>query len=52
MIPFPTPTGGGVEPAPVLEGELVSEQDYARRPMPVVLPLWLRSRDTALGTLR
>ncbi len=53
VIPFPTPVGGQLPPAPeVLDGELVSEQDYARRPMPVVLPPWLRSRETALGTLR
>ncbi len=53
VIPFPVTVGGGVELAPeVLEGELVTEQEYARRPMPVVLPLWLRSRETALGTAR
>ncbi|MGH3685977.1 MAG: hypothetical protein ACRDSM_13140, partial [Pseudonocardiaceae bacterium] len=53
VIPFPTPTDGGLEPtSAVLEGELVSEAEYARRPMPVVLPPWLRSRKTALGTLR
>ncbi|MGH3702454.1 MAG: hypothetical protein ACRDQY_24000 [Pseudonocardiaceae bacterium] len=53
LIPFPTPAGGQVVPAPeVLDGELVDEPDYTQRPMPVVLPPWLRSRDTALGTLR
>jgi DNA segregation ATPase FtsK/SpoIIIE, S-DNA-T family len=60
LIPFPgasspqmPTTGAGLEPAPeVLDGELVAEPEYARRPMPVVLPPWLRSRDTAVGTLR
>ncbi|MGH3427916.1 MAG: hypothetical protein ACRDQZ_10185, partial [Mycobacteriales bacterium] len=53
VIPFPTSVSGGVELAPeVLEGELLSEAEYARRPMPVVLPLWLRSRQTALSTAR
>ncbi|MGH8918314.1 MAG: hypothetical protein ACRD0H_08260 [Actinomycetes bacterium] len=53
VIPFPTPAGGQLPPAlDVPEGQLVSEQDYARRPMPMVLPPWLRSRETALGTLR
>ncbi len=53
VIPFPTPVGGQLPPAPeVLEGHLVSERDDARRPMPVVLPLWLRSRATARATLR
>ncbi len=60
LIPFPGTTGpqppevgAGLESAsPVLEGELVSEQEYARRAMPVVLPPWLRSTDTALATLR
>ena len=32
----------------MVEGELA----YTQRPMPVVLPLWLRSRETALSTLR
>jgi S-DNA-T family DNA segregation ATPase FtsK/SpoIIIE len=36
----------------VLDGELLGEQDYTRRPLPVVLPPWLRSRRTALATLR
>ncbi|MGH3803108.1 MAG: hypothetical protein ACRDTD_23865 [Pseudonocardiaceae bacterium] len=60
LIAFPGPTGQQVSPAgggleqvsEVLVGELVSEAEYARRPMPVVLPLWLRSRETALSTLR
>jgi S-DNA-T family DNA segregation ATPase FtsK/SpoIIIE len=60
LIPFPGMTdpqiptpGGEVEPAPeVLKGELVGEPAYTRRPMPIVLPPWLRSRDTALATLR
>ncbi|MGH3841671.1 MAG: tyrosine-type recombinase/integrase [Pseudonocardiaceae bacterium] len=59
LIRFPGPTdqpvsatGGGLEQVPeVLDGELVSEAEYARRPMPVVLPPWLRSRETALSTL-
>jgi DNA segregation ATPase FtsK/SpoIIIE, S-DNA-T family len=59
LIPFPVtadlqmPTTGEVEPAPlVLDGELVGEPECTRRPMPVVMPPWLRSRDTAVGTLR
>jgi hypothetical protein len=53
VIPFPTPAGGQVPLAPeVLEGELIGGPEYARRPMPVVLPPWLRSRDTARATLR
>ena len=53
MIPFPTPASNGVVPTPeVLKGELLRAQDYIRRPMPVVLPLWLRSRDTAWATVR
>ena len=36
----------------VLDGELVSELDYTPRAMPLVLPPWLRSRKTAVGTLR
>jgi DNA segregation ATPase FtsK/SpoIIIE, S-DNA-T family len=60
LILFPSPagppspaTGGELEPVPeVLDGELVSELDYTRRAMPVVLPPWLRSRDTARATLR
>ena len=59
LIPFPGPaspqapaTGARVDPAPeVVEGELLGEPDYTRWPMPVVLPPWLRSRETALGTL-
>ena len=42
-----------MEPAPeVLDGELLDGPDYARRPLPAVLPPWLRSRRTALATLR
>jgi DNA segregation ATPase FtsK/SpoIIIE, S-DNA-T family len=42
-----------VEPAPeVLDGELLDGPDYARRPLPAVLPPWLRSRRTAAATLR
>ncbi len=53
VIPFPTPAGEQPPRAPqVLEGELLSEPEYARRPMPVVLPPWLRSRDTARATAR
>ncbi|HKR50288.1 MAG TPA: hypothetical protein VJT72_12045, partial [Pseudonocardiaceae bacterium] len=60
LIPFPgtaspqrPATGRGLEPVPeVLDGELVDELDYTRRTMPVVLPPWLRSRDTARATLR
>jgi len=60
LIPFPGTTspqtpdmGAGLPPTPeVLDGELVSEAQYVRRVMPVVLPPWLRSRETALSTLR
>jgi len=42
-----------VEPASeVLDGELLDGPDYARRPLPAVLPPWLRSRRTAAATLR
>jgi DNA segregation ATPase FtsK/SpoIIIE, S-DNA-T family len=45
--------GTEVEPAPqVLDGELLDGLDYARRPLPAVLPPWLRSRRTAAATLR
>lgn len=51
--PWPTDTGADLEPVPdVLDGELLDELDYTRRPLPVVLPPWLRSRRTALATLR
>jgi DNA segregation ATPase FtsK/SpoIIIE, S-DNA-T family len=53
VIPFPTPAGEQAQRAPeVLEGQLVSESEYVRRPMPVVLPPWLRSRETAQATAR
>jgi S-DNA-T family DNA segregation ATPase FtsK/SpoIIIE len=53
VIPFPTPASGGVQQVPeVLEGEPVGELDHTRWPMPVVLPPWLRSRDTVRATLR
>jgi DNA segregation ATPase FtsK/SpoIIIE, S-DNA-T family len=53
VIPFPTPAGEQAPRAPqILEGELLSEPKYARRPMPVVLPPWLRSRETAQATAR
>ena len=46
-------TGAELELAPeVLDGELLDEQDYTKRPLPVVLPPWLRSRRTAFATLR
>ncbi|MGH3769343.1 MAG: hypothetical protein ACRDTX_30060 [Pseudonocardiaceae bacterium] len=46
-------TGAELQPAPeVLEGELLTDLDYTKRPLPVVLPPWLRSRRTALATLR
>ncbi|MDQ2883349.1 MAG: cell division protein FtsK [Actinomycetota bacterium] len=45
-------SGAELQPAPeVLEGELL-DPDYTQRPLPVVLPPWLRSRRTALATLR
>ncbi|MGH3828147.1 MAG: hypothetical protein ACRDQX_13410, partial [Pseudonocardiaceae bacterium] len=53
VIPFPAPVGGPEQPAPeVVEGEVVGEPECVRWPMPVVLPPWLGSRQTALGTLR
>jgi S-DNA-T family DNA segregation ATPase FtsK/SpoIIIE len=53
VIPFPALVNEQMQPAPkVWEGELVGELEYLRRPMPVVLPPWLRSRDTAVSTLR
>ena len=54
--PPPSPAIGGsaaVEPAPdVLDGELLDGPDYTQRPLPAVLPPWLRSRRTATATLR
>jgi S-DNA-T family DNA segregation ATPase FtsK/SpoIIIE len=50
VIPFPAPAGEQAQPAP--EGELLGELECLRWPMPMVLPLWLRSRQTTLGTLR
>ncbi|HET9253736.1 MAG TPA: hypothetical protein VFO16_00860, partial [Pseudonocardiaceae bacterium] len=45
--------GDRPDPSPgVPGGELPSERDYTRRPLPVVLPLWLRSPATARATLR
>jgi DNA segregation ATPase FtsK/SpoIIIE, S-DNA-T family len=53
VIPFPTPAAEQARPAPqVLEGQLLSEPEYIRRPLPVVLPPWLRSPETARATLR
>ncbi len=55
LIPLPRETaahrpatGADLEPAP----EVLDEQDYTRRPLPAVLPPWLRSRRSALATLR
>jgi DNA segregation ATPase FtsK/SpoIIIE, S-DNA-T family len=46
-------TGAEPDPAgPVLDGNMRGEPPFIRRPMPVVLPPWLRSRDTARATLR
>src|SRR6185437_11792070 len=36
----------------VLDSELVGRPEFTRRSMPVVLPAWLRSWESALGTLR
>jgi hypothetical protein len=36
----------------VLDAEGVSSTEFLRRPLPVVLPAWLRSWETAVGTLR
>jgi DNA segregation ATPase FtsK/SpoIIIE, S-DNA-T family len=45
--------GAAVEQAPdMLDGEVFEGPDYARRPLPTVLPPWLGSRRTALATLR
>ncbi len=50
QVPAP---GGGLQPAPeVLEGELVGGPEFTRRAMPVVVPPWLRTRETAVATLR
>jgi S-DNA-T family DNA segregation ATPase FtsK/SpoIIIE len=55
--PSPPPrapdAGAAVEQAPeVFEGDVFEGPDYARRPLPTVLPPWLGSRRTALATLR
>ncbi|MGH3823888.1 MAG: hypothetical protein ACRDRA_13820, partial [Pseudonocardiaceae bacterium] len=50
--PGPATHSGQHPAADVLNGELLSEPGYAQRQMPVVLPAWLHSRDTALATLR
>ncbi|MBV9141310.1 MAG: hypothetical protein JO115_10395 [Pseudonocardiales bacterium] len=53
VIPFPAPAGGQEQPAPeAVDREPADEPEYTRPPMPVVLPRWLRSRATALSTLR
>jgi S-DNA-T family DNA segregation ATPase FtsK/SpoIIIE len=60
LIPFPSPaapqilaTGTRLAPTPeVSDGELVGRTEFTRRPMPVVLPTWLRSWETAVSTLR
>ncbi|MGH3670744.1 MAG: hypothetical protein ACRDSH_08905, partial [Pseudonocardiaceae bacterium] len=36
----------------MLDAERVSSPEFLRRPMPVVLPAWLRSWETSVGTLR
>jgi S-DNA-T family DNA segregation ATPase FtsK/SpoIIIE len=51
--PQTSTTGPEPDPAgPVLDGDVRGEPPFIRRPMPVVLPPWLRSRDTARATLR
>ncbi|MGH3824963.1 MAG: hypothetical protein ACRDRA_19315 [Pseudonocardiaceae bacterium] len=58
VIPFPGPTDPqtpNTDPnlvPPVPDGGLLGEPEITRRPMPVVLPLWLQSRDTVRATLR
>ncbi|MGH3840718.1 MAG: hypothetical protein ACRDS0_04605 [Pseudonocardiaceae bacterium] len=60
LIPFPgvTPrqpptSGAGSGPAPeVVDGEPLGQAEFTRWPMPKVVPPWMRSRQTALGTLR
>ncbi|MGH3823730.1 MAG: cell division protein FtsK [Pseudonocardiaceae bacterium] len=48
----PATSGGLDTPTPeVLGGELLGECEYSTRPLPVVLPLWLRSPVTARATL-
>ncbi|PZS13233.1 MAG: cell division protein FtsK [Pseudonocardiales bacterium] len=34
------------------DGEPLGQAEFTRRPMPLVLPPWLRSQETALGTAR
>ncbi|MGQ0716058.1 MAG: hypothetical protein ACT4NP_01870 [Pseudonocardiales bacterium] len=48
------PTAGAeLDPAPeVLDGELLGDHDYSKRPLPAVLPPWLGSPATARATLR
>jgi len=51
--PRTTDAAADVAPAPeVLDGDLLEGPDYARRPLPAVLPPWLRSRRTAAATLQ
>ena len=48
LIPFPHPAGT----PETLDGGPVGEPEFTHRAMPTVVPPWLRSRDTALATLR
>ncbi len=49
-----TPAAGAeLDPVPeVLDGELLGDHDYSKRPLPAVLPPWLDSPTTARATLR
>ncbi|MGH3822092.1 MAG: hypothetical protein ACRDRA_04520 [Pseudonocardiaceae bacterium] len=48
----PRPAAGADAVPEAADGELLGEQDYTRRALPVVLPPWLGSRQSALATLR
>jgi DNA segregation ATPase FtsK/SpoIIIE, S-DNA-T family len=50
LIPFPAPAGTGV--GAVSEEGPASVAESVQRPMPVVLPPWLRSRATAVAMVR
>ncbi|MBV9014009.1 MAG: hypothetical protein JO272_18535 [Pseudonocardiales bacterium] len=53
VIPFPTPAGDHEHPAPKVPcGQPGGEPDCGRWVMPVVLPSWLRSRQTAWAMAR
>jgi DNA segregation ATPase FtsK/SpoIIIE, S-DNA-T family len=53
VIPFPAPASGEVQPAPkAVEGDLLGGPECLQWPMPVMVPPWLRSRQTAWATLR